>query len=431
MRFARRTAPTLFLVALAACSSSGSDENSADNDDTGATTTAATTTAETSAPKPTDPPTTTEAPAPEPAEAPTTAAGPTTTAPEPEPWAPVEAGPYSVGATTVTLDDPAGDRPLTVEVWFPIDDTIDATALTPQQYTFLPGITYPSPGALAASADQIEDDSRFPLIVYSHGSSGLRFIHSSYTEALASHGYVVVAADHTGNTLLDDVAGTQAPGSEIALARPTDVRRLIDAFSDPSDPVAGPFAAQVDAEQVVVTGHSLGGFTALAMLTGYTNELGESATDERVDTIVLLAPAVSSTWFTDERLAEVDVPMMALVGTNDTSTPADPNVTRLWEFTTGVPAYQVELIDGVHLTFTDLCAYIDYFSTIEDLPAIVNDTIADFAGDSCAPGTLDDERAGDLTNTYVVQFLDEVLHGGPAIDPTLVATPNDVIFSAR
>jgi len=50
------------------------------------------------------------------------------------------AGPYDVGVTTITIDADT-DRPLTVDVWFPIDDAGD---LPLHQYTFLPEIYYES-----------------------------------------------------------------------------------------------------------------------------------------------------------------------------------------------------------------------------------------------------------------------------------------------
>lgn len=369
--------------------------------------------------------------APETTLAPTTTAAAATTVPEPEEWTAVEPGEYSVGVATVTLDDPDGVRPLTVEVWFPIDDSVDASTLGPQQYTLLPGVYYESPTALSAAADQIETSQQFPLIVYSHGSNGLRYVHSSYTEALASHGYVVVAADHTGNTAVDYIAGTSAPYENTVLNRLTDVQRLIDAFVDPSDPVAGPFATQVDPERIVVTGHSAGGFTTLATVTGFSNELGDAAADDRIDAVVTLAPAVGASFFTDEQLASVDVPMMVVVGTNDQTTPVDPNVTRLWDFSSGAPAYRVELVDGAHQTFTDLCQYIEFLPTLDAVPEVITATIVDFASEGCSPGDLDSRRAAELTNSYVIRFLDQVLDGGPSIDPTLVATPDDVIFYAR
>jgi predicted dienelactone hydrolase len=431
----RRLAPIVILTALAACSSSDANDTASANDTTAttATTEAATTTnppasettAPTTEPTATEPTTTEAAPT-------TTAAAPTTTAvPEPAPWAPIGAGEYEVGVATVTVDDPDGERPLTVDVWFPLDGTADAAALPAQRYTLIPDVYFESPGAVAATVDQLAGDGPFPLIVYSHGSSGLRFIHSSYTEALASHGYVVVAADHTGNTAIDLLAGNVAEPGTIALARPNDVRRLVDAFTDPAHPAAGPFATSVDAELVAITGHSFGGFTALASVTGFGNDLGNVDADRRVDAIVLLAPAVGSTSFTDETLAGMTVPMMVLVGTDDITTPVDPNVTRLWDVSSNAPAYRVELVAAEHQTFTDLCAYQDQLPALSNVPEIVSATIDDYALEGCSPGDMDDDRAVELTNTYVLQFLDQVLGDGPPIDPSAVATPVDVIFDAR
>jgi hypothetical protein len=122
---------------------------------------------------------------------------------------------------------------------------------------------------------------------------------------------------------------------------------------------------------------------------------------------------------------------MTVVGTNDTTTPVDPNVTRLWDLTTGTPAYRVELVDGAHQTFTDLCAYIDFLPTLENVPAIITETIDDFAIEGCSPGDMDAARAAELTNSYVVRFLEQVLGDGPAIDPTAMATPDDVILYVR
>ena len=104
--------------------------------------------------------------------APTTAL-PTTTTAAPPAWAAVAPGKFSVGVATLVLDDPAGVRPLTVDVWFPLSDKADKATFSPEQYTLLPGVYYQSPTALAAKVDQISSET-FPLVVYSHGSGGLR-----------------------------------------------------------------------------------------------------------------------------------------------------------------------------------------------------------------------------------------------------------------
>jgi predicted dienelactone hydrolase len=415
----------VLVAAVVAAGCSSDDGEGADDTAAGPVTTAeaapvtsapATTVPATTAPAPTTAPPTT---------APATTAPPTTAAP-----APLEVtgrGEFAVGVTTITIDDPAGVRPLQVDVWFPLDAAAEPNTLSPQQYTLLPGVYYESPEAFAATAPQAAAGS-FPLVVYSHGSGGLRYIHSAYTEALASHGYLVVAPDHTGNTAVDRLAGADAPQAETAFNRPNDVRRVIDAFVDPAHPAAGPYAANVDAERVAVTGHSFGGFTSIAMVTGFANEVGEVTPDDRVDAIVPLAPAVGPTLLTDELLATVDVPMMVVVGTDDVTTPVDPNVTRLWDLAPGTPAYRVELVAGEHQTFTDICAYQEALPALDNVPPIVIDTIDTFAVEGCSEGDMDDVRANDLTITYVLQFLDEVFAGGA---PITAAAPDDVIFQSR
>ena len=427
----------LVLITLAACGGSDAEPGAADPSPTSeatATTLATTvTTAPTTEASPaTTEPATTEPPATTPAAtAPATTAAPETTVPEPAAWAPIGPGPYDVGVTTVTLDDPNGVRPLTVDVWFPIDSAVDVAGLAPQQYTLLPGVYYESPDAFAATAEQLATDAAFPLVVYSHGSGGLRFIHSSYTEALAAHGYVVVSADHTGNTVVDRLANAETAFEETAANRPNDVRRLVDAFIDPADPAAGPFAARVDGERIAVTGHSFGGYTAIASVTGVTFGDVVVAADDRVGAIITLAPAVGANLLTDELLTSISVPFMVVVGTDDKTTPVDPNVDRLWDLSTVSPAYRVEFVAGEHQTFTDLCDYADAVPALEAVPEIIVDTIIDYGQEGCSEGDMDDDRATELLNTYAIEFLDQVFHDGPTIDPARVATPDDVIFEAR
>jgi predicted dienelactone hydrolase len=359
----------------------------------------------------------------------TTTVAPSTTTAPPAAWAPVPAGKFAVGVATIKLDDPAGIRPLTVDVWFPLAASVDKATLSPQRYSLLPEVYYQSPSALAATADQVATTDKFPLVVYSHGSGGLRYIHSSFTEALASNGYVVVAPDHTGNTALERITNASAPVNEIAFNRPIDARRVIDAFLDPAHPTAGPYASHVDADKVAVTGHSFGGFTTIALATGFTNDLGTTPVDQRVKAIIPIAPAASQSLLPDATLASVSVPMMVLVGTNDKTTPVDPNVTRLWSLSKNAPAYRVELVAGQHQTFTDICAYQTFLPTLANVPEVITKTIGAFAAEGCAPGDIDAKRAAELTNSYVVRFLDHVLRNGPAL--SVGSNPKDVIFAAR
>jgi predicted dienelactone hydrolase len=418
------------LVSAAACSSDDSGASTPTSD--AATTQPAATAPPATEPAATEPPPTeppaTEPPATEPsATEPATTEPPATEPPATDAsieFTPIEAGPYQVGVTTITVNDAARNRPLTVDVWFPLADATEGAA---HQYTPIPGVYYESPDAISAQAASMSPDGPFPLVVYSHGSGGLRYIHSSYTEAIASHGYVVVAPDHTGNTAVDRLANAETEFDVTALNRPNDVKAVIDAMLDPALPETAGFVASVDPERIAVTGHSFGGFTTYAMVSGYTNGLGTFAPDPRVDAIIPLAPATGdgNRLLTDADLAKVTVPALVMVGTNDQTTPVDPNVTRPWELTASSPHIRVDFIDGQHQTFTDICDYQEFVPTLPDVPQVILDTIESYGEQGCSPGDMPTDRAKELTNTFAVQFLESVFRAGPPIDAT-TRFPDDV-----
>lgn len=268
---------------------------------------------------------------------------------------------------------------------------------------------YESPRAVTAAPDQIATDGPFPLVVYSHGSGGLRYIASYYTEAIASYGYVVAAPDHTGNTAVDRLLGAEAEFDVTALSRPNDVTAVIDAMLDPTSTETAGFVSSVDPERIAVTGHSFGGFTALAAAGGYENPLGSFIADTRVDAIIPLAPATGdgTRLMSDAGLESIQIPTLVMVGTNDQTTPVEPNVTRIWELAKSEPLVRVELVDAQHQSFTDVCDYQVFLPSLGDaVPQPVLDTINGQGAEGCSPGDMPIERAKDLTNTFAVNFLE-------------------------
>lgn len=115
-----------------------------------------------------------------------------------------------MGTTTVEVTGARG-RTLPTQVWYPVDTSVAATAES-ATYEF-PGIEVPS-GAVAGAPPA---DGEFPLVIYSHGNGGIRYVSSFLTERLASHGFVVMAPDHTGNTALDTFLGTDDETEQVAL----------------------------------------------------------------------------------------------------------------------------------------------------------------------------------------------------------------------
>jgi predicted dienelactone hydrolase len=436
-------------LAIAACSSDG-DAGPTPDASTPATQSPVADTTEVTTP-PTDVPATTEAPL--------------------EPFEVLPPGPYDVGVKTITINADS-ERPLTVDVWFPLDDAAGAPA---HQYALIPGLVDVSDNAVDAEPTAMSADGPFPLVIYSHGSGGLRYIASDYTEAIASYGYIVASTDHTGNTALDDLLCTRTDRAATALNRVNDVRSMIDAMLDPASTETTGFVSNVDSENVAVTGHSVGGFTTFGSVTGYENELGAVAADGRVDAIIPIAPAIggdrppidqSTTTttnpdrvdrcadpaapaapeltaeeieaarnrksITDEQLASITVPAMILVGTDDRATPVDPNVTRAWEFANSEPFYRVELVKGQHQSFTNACRYLGLLPTWpEDLQALARPLIESQAAQGCGEGIMDIQRAQDLTNTFAITFLDSIFRGTPMIDPATTELPDDIIFMSK
>ena len=298
-------------------------------------------------------------------------------------------GPYPVGRRTEQVTDASrADRALAVEVWYPA-----ATEAPPTPYELIPGVGFDS--ELASVDSTPSADGPFPLVVFSHGSGGLRQQSASIVETIASHGFVVVAADHVGNTAIDRLIGTETSFEVSARNRVLDVGLLIDEVE--GGRLAGGLA---DTEHIAVMGHSFGGFTALAAAGGYE----DIAADPRVDAIVPLAPASSR--ISDEALGSIGIPMLIVTGSDDQTTPVDDQSTRPLELAGG-PATLVEIDGGSHEVVTNICDILEAVSAPgAPVPEGTVAAAEGLAGTTCepdAPVTVQD--AFDATEHHVVAFL--------------------------
>lgn len=247
----------------------------------------------------------------------TTPTAPPATIPLPGGPSPAEPGDHAVGRRTITLVDEARDgRELTVDIWYPADE--GAAAAAPLSvYSFIPGVEFTA--ELAAADVPVDDGGPFPFVVYSHGSGGQRFVASDNAELLASHGFVVAAPDHTGNTAFDAFLGTEAPDEQIAADRPADTAFVITELLAESAATDTPLAGAIDPERIGIYGHSFGGYTALTAVSG----VGDVPPDDRIVAVVGQAPATRG--ITDAELEAVDVPTLLLSGTADETTPIATN----------------------------------------------------------------------------------------------------------
>jgi predicted dienelactone hydrolase len=317
--------------------------------------------------------------------------------------APDALGPFAVGRSTFDAVDPTrdGGRVLTVDVWYPVDPA-DAGGGLSRYDLLLTGIDS------EVAFDSAPPSSRgpFPLVVFSHGNGGIRFQSFFLCEALASHGFVVAAPDHTGNTAIDLLIGTADSFAKSAVDRPLDVSFLITTMlersADPTDELHG----RIDARRIGVSGHSFGGFTSLAVAAGFVL----APPDPRVRAIVPIAPA--SSIFDDDALASIGIPTLILGGTLDETTPVEPESARPYALIPARPRYRVDVLDAGHGSFTEICEIIDALVVVGIPPAVAGLLLSELA-DACGPDLIPIEEAQRLTNLYAIAFLKRFV----ALDP--------------
>jgi len=180
------------------------------------------------------------------------------------------------------------------------------------------------PYALDAALDGAPAGEALPLVVISHGTGGSPWVYRDLAAYLVRAGFVVALPAHPGNHRGDNSLEETAANLE---NRPRHVRYVIDAAY--AHPAVGP---RVSRAGVSVIGHSLGGYTALAVAGGRPSALPHQTADgkarplavthdPRVTALVLLAPA--TVWFAAEgALLDVDLPILMRTGALDTVTPS-------------------------------------------------------------------------------------------------------------
>ena len=190
-------------------------------------------------------------------------------------------------------------------------------------------------------------DERYPLIILTHGAAAHGIYEVGHAQNLASHGYIVAVI-----TYGDDRTGTPDPfNHHIAYLRPLITKSVLDSLLESET-----FGPHIDAANIGISGHSFGGFTALAVAGGPF--LGNSATvsDPRITAGVIAAPWVGGNYGGDDFFAfgpdnaglnQVDIPIISLFGTKDDVTLASFIRPAMKELSG--PTYVIELLDQPHV----------------------------------------------------------------------------------
>ncbi len=339
---------------------------------------------------------------------------------------PEPTGPYGIGTVDtiigdVNREDPydlnGGPRRLVLQVWYPAEVTgrSDAEPWLSGLDVVGPSIAtaFGFPSFALSHADLIDSHSyqqagvagasEFPVIVYSHGWTGLRTNGLDQIEELVSNGFIVVAADHTYGS-----AATAFPDGELIVYEPSalpefgtvpddeydeaalllvatyadDLTFILDELERLNRDQGWLLAGRLDLNRIGMYGHSTGGGAVVAAC----------AVDDRCDAAVGLDPWVEPV---DSAVLEagIQVPFLAIRSEEWLEYDNDP---VLQELARRSPQTDLlALIGGGHQDFTVLPRF-------SALSALLN-----------VKGTIDSDRASEIINTYLVRFFDAELNEGP------------------
>ena len=325
--------------------------------------------------------------------------------------------PFAVGVVTLETVG-ALQRPLGITVWYPA-----APAGKGEAATYFLGLR-PSPHGALLNVPPAPGP--FPLVVFSHGHQSVRDQSFFLMEALAAHGYVVVAPDHAGNTLLDfdhtlfDL-GTMTFGA-MFLYRPLDIKATLDRIlqPQPSDPPW--LQGLVNPQQIGMIGHSFGAWTTLAVAGGLVAPVSglpdcATATADPICAAIAQLQLGPPPWNLRDARVKVAIPLAHCFGAHFTlaSLHAMPTPILLQAATgdgvcdythealtmqawLGSPHALLAIEGGTHVSFSNLC----------DLPATMSPQIEQL----CQPGLLPHaDVAHPVIARYAIAALDVYLRG--------------------
>ncbi len=282
---------------------------------------------------------------------------------DPLSWPVDEAGPFQVGYRTwehsYTAPGGVGERTIPMAMWYPTEETAGAPVtyegLFPDEQSFGNAIAAPP-----------VHDGGYPVHLYSHGHQGFAGSSSFLARHLATHGWVTIAPDHIGNTLLTN---TDPRATAIYFLRGTDSSQALDALDGVG---AGFLAGTPDTSEVLLSGHSFGAHTvwsvgggtwdydsieancaanAIGDGTGCTPEelsvFAEGVEDSRIVSILPLAGAPSDSWFGTDGILDVQHPVFNMTGSEDPR-----NGQEMWERTVSLDDYSwIDIEGGCHQLF--------------------------------------------------------------------------------
>ncbi len=301
-------------------------------------------------------------------------------------------------------------------------------------------------------------DSHGPLVVISHGFGADRRFFAYLAEHLASHGLTVVSVEHPGSNVAallslpdDDLPEAAAqsrilPASEF-LDRPRDITYVLDRL-EKLNTYSYSLRDRINTNQVAFIGHSLGGYTGLALagaaldlrsLEAYCQTLNPvnvspadwlqcaaqdlpvkyaNLRDDRITQLIVANP-LTGVLFGEAGLSRVRVPTLVLAGTHDTVTPMASQQLRPFM---QLPAdkYLLTVVGGSHLSVGDpnnLNADLGRIPFMADLPDVTTAPLRIFLQG--------------VSFSFIMQQTPEAEDYAPALSPTVAHAFSTTTMSLR
>lgn len=233
-------------------------------------------------------------------------------------------------------------------------------------------------------------DTHGPMVVLSHGFGADRRFFAYLAQHLASHGLTVVAVEHPGSNVSSLLSLPQdgfppashsriLPATEF-LDRPRDISFVLNRL-EKINLYSYSLRDRLNTDQVTFIGHSLGGYTGLALsgaaldlrsLDAYCKTLSPvtvspadwfqcaaldlpvkyaNLRDDRITQLIVTNP-LTGLLFGEAGLSRVRVPTLVLAGTHDTVTPMASQQLRPF-LQLPVDKYLITVVGGSHLSVGD------------------------------------------------------------------------------
>jgi dienelactone hydrolase len=318
--------------------------------------------------------------------------------PEPTPEPQPEPAPITIRASGPNKAiDPGKWGPYDVSTDAPkhVQDKIKAIGLPPP---VMPQDAY-------RNAKPLRSEGPYPVILFSHGSGGIRFQSVFQTPHLASHGYVVISPDHHGNTLYDLFINPNAQDpSQLAKAasnRPLDMKFSMEQIKKRVETEGELLYGLAKFDKVGITGHSFGGMTSV-LVTRILDNLA---------VIIPQAPHTSLTELLGVKPEHLyDMPAMVLAAVKDNTLDYQNEQKGFFDKLLtdsyyGEERHLVSFTKGGHFTFSNICQ-LDLKKYADKLGF---GSAANLLNDGCADHNTPIQEAHKLINHYATAMFNVIL----------------------